>query len=172
MPVHPNCLLPEMLVTTRRGLISIKDVIIGDYVLTHRNRYRMVRHTHKNHFEGGIHWLMGNGLTGNHPILTPDGWRDADSLKDGDKVFLSTYTPHYLTSALNDTHITHYKGFVYNLTVAEDESYTVGKDRLIVHNCVCEWEIVFEKPDLGRDEVERSKQLLDDHQARYRPLIR
>lgn len=45
--------------------------------------------------------------------------------------------------------------------------------KMPVHpNCVCEWEIVFEKPDLGRDEVERSKQLLDDHQARYRPLIR
>ena len=45
--------------------------------------------------------------------------------------------------------------------------------KMPVHpNCLCEWEIVFEEPDLGRDEVERSKRLLDAHNARYRPLIR
>jgi len=38
--------------------------------------------------------------------------------------------------------------------------------------CVCEWEIVFEKPDLGRDEVDRSRWLITEHDARYRPLIR
>lgn len=45
--------------------------------------------------------------------------------------------------------------------------------RLPVHNfCVCEWEIWFGDPGLGMDEVERSIFLLNDHQARYRPLIR
>ena len=32
--------------------------------------------------------------------------------------------------------------------------------------CVCEWEIFFETPDIGKDEVERSKDLLSDPHLR------
>lgn len=39
--------------------------------------------------------------------------------------------------------------------------------RMPVHNyCVCEWEIIFGKPDLGMDEIERSKSLLSDPRLR------
>jgi len=40
----------------------------------------------------------------------------------------------------NDT----YNGFVYNLSVVDDESYLIGKSKMIVHNCVCEWELIWE----------------------------
>jgi len=368
MPVHPNCLTPETEVNTSQGLIPIKDIKLGDYVLTHRGRYRRVIQLHRNPHEGKMYSLGGGWLTGNHPVLTPKGWVAIDSIEDGEQILSIAYhgTDHFegqrdltmcnldsdkspttasedvLLSSIEsplgfaimpvtsinfdgdlqvrdgevqvvniesvlrnngnprgledieesgfkgrhwtpklplkgsgnplfsrgftpsngimggldlgasligrplipqkllrftktpnrdlrlneatpdgspghpkvfsdfilgdsaDIHLNDlpngklhldedtelisytwhkpitltsidtdiYKKHVYNLSVDEDESYTIGKQRIIVHNCVCEWEIVFEKPDLGRDEVERSKQLLDDHQARYRPLIR
>lgn len=42
----PDCFVPGTLVITRRGLIPIEDVIVGEEVLTHKNRWRPVVSTH------------------------------------------------------------------------------------------------------------------------------
>lgn len=324
MPAHAGCFLKDTLVDTGRGLIPIQDVVVDDYVLTHKNRYRMVRQTHKHKYDGGVRKLLGCWMTDNHRVLTPEGWIRSDSIQHWDKAVISTlhlnrqnlvicakpnitpsmtteknllppilfpfrfgvmpvspinldgefkgwnsevdvinlesidrnntdivgpedfkiplfqrakfsdslhgfgifnpfasrnltttsgvmgrpilgnsllrshltppksggfpsssdmnsfefktitdgptgtvvlgseslhgHTPdvevgdllgrkdafHYLTPTLNDIHTDTYKGFVYNLTVDEDESYAVGEQRLLVHNCRCQWEIRWE----------------------------
>ena len=39
---HDDCLHPDTLIKTKRGWIEIANIIIGDYVLTHNNRYKKV----------------------------------------------------------------------------------------------------------------------------------
>ncbi|MGD6850764.1 MAG: hypothetical protein ACQCN6_01735 [Candidatus Bathyarchaeia archaeon] len=59
-----------------------------------------------------------------------------------------------------------YKGFVYNLSVADDESYCVGKDSIAVHNCRCmlvgardDWgytdtaRVIMAPPDVSLDDI-------------------
>jgi len=72
------------LVTTMRGLVRLGDVEVGDYVLTHRGRFRQVREVHRQ----GV--LAVNRLTTrrgrqvtaapDHPFLTPQGWRELGDL--------------------------------------------------------------------------------------------
>jgi len=40
--VTQDCLVAGTLVSTKRGLIPIEEIVVGDLVLTHRNRYRKV----------------------------------------------------------------------------------------------------------------------------------
>lgn len=39
------CFVPETLIISNRGLIPIKDIVVGDDVLTHKNRFRKVLRT-------------------------------------------------------------------------------------------------------------------------------
>lgn len=82
LPKHPHCLLPDTLVQTKRGLIPIQEIVVGDLVLTHKNRYREVLQTHRNYYDGKTVNIMGNWLTANHPVLTPKGWVRADNLQN------------------------------------------------------------------------------------------
>ena len=100
MPAHSRCFLPDTLVDTHRGLIPIPDVTVGDYVLTHQNRYRLVRQTHKKEYSGEIRNLLGVWMTANHSVLTPEGWRRSDSIQNGDKVIISTLHSHLKNTPL------------------------------------------------------------------------
>jgi len=44
---HDDCLEENTLIKTKHGWIKIKDVKIGDYVLTHKNRYQKVLNNNK-----------------------------------------------------------------------------------------------------------------------------
>lgn len=46
--VGPGCFMPNAKIITKQGIISLKNIKEGDYVLTHKNRYRKVleKHTH------------------------------------------------------------------------------------------------------------------------------
>jgi hypothetical protein len=86
---------PESRVLTRRGLIPIACVIPGDFVWTHRNRWRLVmdvsvKPSSPFHYQA---WMSAPGwkqvgLTSDHRLWTVDGWRtivdvDRQSLKVG-----------------------------------------------------------------------------------------
>ena len=45
-----NCVYGECLVYTRRGMVKMKDIVVGDYVLTHKNRFKKVLR----HWSNGI----------------------------------------------------------------------------------------------------------------------
>jgi hypothetical protein len=71
-------------VLTARGLVPISDVVIGDFVLTHRNRWRRVTNTVISRSEPGRKSVVIKSPTGaaiictaDHEWLTPKGWREA-----------------------------------------------------------------------------------------------
>ena len=79
--VIDECLKGSTLITTPTGLVPIKDVRIGDTVLTYLDG-ELVEDTVINSKSTGIKtvrdYTFSNGTvltgTGNHPVMTPSGW--------------------------------------------------------------------------------------------------
>ncbi len=69
-----GCLPPGELIFTKRGMIPIEQVIIGDEVLTHKNRFRPVIKTFKLDYNGPMHVIKTTYddnllyITPEHPI--------------------------------------------------------------------------------------------------------
>lgn len=72
-----SCLAPWSKITTRRGELSISSVVAGDYVLTHRGRWRRVEKAWVKGRESMVKITMSNGreLVGTraHKVLRPNG---------------------------------------------------------------------------------------------------
>ncbi|MCM1497294.1 MAG: phage terminase large subunit [Clostridium sp.] len=80
----------EEKVTTNRGLIKLKDIKVGDMVLTHRCRFKKVENVH---IQGilptlkiSTHYGEELVLAYEHPVLTTRGWVKAKDLTLGDLV--------------------------------------------------------------------------------------
>jgi DNA modification methylase len=70
-----RCLTGGELINTIDGYKNIEDIKIGDYVLTHKRRYKKVTHVFKNQFTGDMYKIKSyNGeeivLTEGHKLLT------------------------------------------------------------------------------------------------------
>lgn len=96
-----HCLFPFSRVTTSRGLIPIKDVRAGDYVLTHENTFKRVNQHLKHRFAGEAIQLSyyysdkREGTitaTSGHPILILNKrkleWKPIDDIEEGDHIFI------------------------------------------------------------------------------------
>ena len=88
-PLGWSCVPPETLITTTRGDIPITSVVVGDKVLTHKNRFRSVLVVHCNPGPSKLYTLhLNNGgklsLTGNHRVFTQRGWVQASVLDISD----------------------------------------------------------------------------------------
>lgn len=90
-PRHSKPVWEEEWVLTRaRGRIRLKDVIVGDEVLTHKGRFRRVMAVH----EQGVLplWRISTWCgrsvkaAADHPFLTPRGWKNAADLVPHDVV--------------------------------------------------------------------------------------
>jgi len=102
-----SCLPPGELVTTARGLVPIEEVQAGDYVLTHKARFRKVTGLETRPYSGDLVEVKPAGMlpvkvTTEHPVwaatakrmtvspyrLIPDQWNwlDAADLKAGRKL--------------------------------------------------------------------------------------
>lgn len=89
-----SCLLPGTQIYTKRGLVNIEDVMVGDEVVTHKGRWKKVTATIPSEFEGIATRvrLHGTGqeynFVKNHEIYTQkDGlwrWTDCEKLEVGD----------------------------------------------------------------------------------------
>lgn len=86
--VPPGPMRDDSLVTTSSGRKQLKDVEIGDMVLTHKGRYRPVSAVHH---QGTLPILQITTNSGrvthaapSHPYLTPRGWVEAGKLQVGD----------------------------------------------------------------------------------------
>ncbi|NPA30461.1 MAG: hypothetical protein GXO37_00500, partial [Chloroflexi bacterium] len=86
------CFTEDMRVVTEHGLKRIVDVRIGERVLTHQGRLRPVTETMARAYQGPLYHIKVKGIgvtlevTPEHPILTPQGWVEAQDLKVGDWV--------------------------------------------------------------------------------------
>jgi len=148
LPLHPNCVTPGQLVITERGSIPIEEVQVGDQVLTHRGRFRPVLAAWGSSCKNQVYRITTEAgtleLTGNHPVLTAGGWINAELVQLGDRIWFIRDRAFWDVSVTGITHVD-YSGTVYNMTVAEDESYTVGGH--VVHNCLCRYEEALMPPD-------------------------
>lgn len=59
IPIGP-CLPPGQLINTANGLTSIQNVKVGDWVLTHKGRYRKVTKVLSRHFNGNLIQIITN----------------------------------------------------------------------------------------------------------------
>lgn len=88
--IGAECLPTGELVLTNRGYIQVEKVRVGDSVITHKGRTRKVSDVFINGTKRIYEISTASGLTlrttGNHPYLTPLGWKIAQELKIGDEV--------------------------------------------------------------------------------------
>lgn len=141
------CLKPNQLVQTKNGLKPIVRISVGDYVLTHKGRYRKIIKNYAKPYDGEMIVIKSSGfdnkstpLTPNHPVLVERQNKKlfivADELTSTDKIVMptitveNTFSKHKLIFAEKE----YYNGLVYNLEVDEDESYVL--ENCTVHNCL------------------------------------
>lgn len=99
---HPWCFSnPNVKVYTSNGWVSIKDINVGDEVLTHKGRLRKVtqllnRENDKSEDVYNIECIVNGkpvsikGVTGSHPFQSDKGWVGLNELKVGDTLTLLT----------------------------------------------------------------------------------
>ena len=99
---HPNCLVGSIKTYTSGGWKMIKDIKIGDLVLSHRGKFRKVSQLHRHkatnramvkvrYFNSPYTSRVAKkpvelGLTTNHPILVDGQWEFAGDVKAGMKI--------------------------------------------------------------------------------------
>jgi len=150
IPAHPNCLPDgDSVVHTRDGQKAIKDIVVGDFVLTHKLRYRPVIKTHANRVHGFNEVKIGTygknkmsiSTTADHPIMVNDEWVSANYIFCGDNV--KCITDEYdgecefsgrIVDSVENKWVDN-EAILYNLSVDEDESYVANG--FVVHNCRC-----------------------------------
>lgn len=83
-PVYNGCMVTEQ----KRGRIALKDVRVGDRVLTHRGRFRRVLAVHDQGVLPLLEIETKRGrvlkLAHDHPVLTARGWVEARHLTPAD----------------------------------------------------------------------------------------
>ncbi len=144
-PAHWNCFIdPQVPIYTSKGSKPIGKIKVGDFVLTHKGRYKKVtellfRENQTNINITRIWFKEGNFLeiTNDHPILVDRRWKKAKDINKsdlivilpriGDKIyFITTKIAHIERSTID-------KANLYNFSVEEDESYIANG--VVVHNC-------------------------------------
>lgn len=75
----PRCLAPWQEIVTRQGVKAIKDIVVGDEVMTHKGRFRRVTKTMQRHHKGDMYGVKLGGryrqatwMTDEHPVLVRD----------------------------------------------------------------------------------------------------
>jgi len=155
-----NCFTPDAKVLTIAGYKLICDIEEGDVVLTHKGRWKPVVATMSRKYEGRVLRFTSHLLTYDivvtpeHPFYQGESrWVEAENLDalvllksenaTNSYIFdLVDFFQQEITSDLvTGQFLTNrflkfeeeYEGYVYNLTVQDDESYIVNN--VVVHNC-------------------------------------
>ena len=93
----PRCLMPEQEIMTLEGMKQIKNVQLGDLVLTHKGRYKPVTKLMVNEHDDIVYGIVLNNryqritwMTGEHPVLIRNmqgelSWTKAEDIKAGRK---------------------------------------------------------------------------------------
>lgn len=103
-PIHPYCFnTPTTKVITSKGWKNISEVKVGDLALTHKGRFKRVTNVLKHKLTGSesfynlyysfpskkhIKCRKVRYITGNHPVLTKQGWKRVDELRMKDKIYI------------------------------------------------------------------------------------
>lgn len=152
-----SCVTGDTWINTNNGGKQAKDIVVGDMVLTHKNRYRPVTKVIPTKDKGDIYRLKVSleidelYITGNHPVLTQEGWvkvedlninkhliavnneilkNDKDHVIDENVIAANDGIEYYSILSLDKTDKVE---DVYDFTVEEDHSFSCAG--VIVHNC-------------------------------------
>jgi hypothetical protein len=154
----------ESRIATKRGLVAIQHVKVGDLVLTHLGRWRKVTATYlrvstPEHRQAWVTspWGTKVGCTSDHHFMTLDGWKQVDSLDESKDVILNLAYKNLKQVIYNRKQTRPDGGYfhpivtlaeimpadtvLYDLEVEEDHSFII--EGLLSHNsnCKCAWEI-------------------------------
>lgn len=84
-----SCLTADALIHTKHdGLKRMEDIEIGDEVLTHKGRWKKVIDKMSRMSSGDLYQITVDSrktktkITGNHPVLTQEGWVNVEDLND------------------------------------------------------------------------------------------
>lgn len=138
------CLIGNTQITTDKGIVYLKDIKIGDKVLT-REGYKKVLFTQQKGFKEVYELDCGYGstiiATGDHRIYTKEGWKQVKDLKDNEEICViqSNLLPHLtatekpvLKSAHINLRLLKEPQEVFDITVENGEYFANG---MLVHNC-------------------------------------
>ena len=139
------CFVAGTLVSTESGLKKIEDIKIGDLVWSQDEKTGKIALKSVTDFidkhDRNIWEVRLSGLNGaseafetkhEHPWWVPDfGWKETSELRAGMSVITQDGNSMVVDSVVQTDRI----DAVYNLTVADFETYFVGKNRILVHNC-------------------------------------
>jgi len=100
--ISPRCAKPvseDAIVLTKRGLIKLSEIVVGDLVWTHKARWRPVTAVHEQGVLPVFKILTWTGreveAAGDHPFLTPTHWVDVRDLKPHDVLGLVPLHPDH-----------------------------------------------------------------------------
>jgi len=147
-----ECFSGDTKIYTSEGPTSIKEVSVGDEVLTHKGRYKPVKRTFN---KKGSTWKFNTDknktyrrITPDHPVLNSNKeWEQFGILEKNEKDL--TEFPVYAKNpkqglaskftecSLDDVTKDYKKKKVYNLEVKEDHSYVT--EHFVAHNCDCDF---------------------------------
>lgn len=140
-----SCVTGDTWIITKNGRKKAKDIEEGDLLLTHLNRFRPVTQVIKTKDKNDIWKFKVDDaddtlfITGNHEVLTNQGWIRIDDLSfeshevavnmklhsnDYDSLLYSPIITLERTDKIED---------VYDFTVEEDHSFSCAG--VVVHNC-------------------------------------
>lgn len=138
---HP-CFVGDTLVNTNKGYMFIKDINVGDKVMSHDGQYHTVLETMV-HMSDDIYELetsRGEKIygTGNHPFAVKGiheecKWKNMSDLNNEDFLLLISQDKEYIFDAVISVKKSDITELVYNLSVNETNTYNVYD--YIVHNC-------------------------------------
>lgn len=126
------CISGETLVYTKAGLKPMRDIVVGDYVLTHKARFRKVNRIWSNGEREIIKYAHGRttrkkfnlGITSEHPVLSSDGnWVKATNLTSPQIPTLWEYSGNFPT--------------VFNMSLFDDglsKDFDIIDGRVIILN--------------------------------------
>lgn len=117
------------------GYKNIRDVRIGDSVLSHKSQFREVINTWESHFAGKMVKITFDNqyfiCTPTHKIFVNGEEIPAKKIKPGD--FLQTGYGEKVS--VTNVEKIEFDGLVYDLEVETDHSYCITHDLIAVHNC-------------------------------------
>lgn len=131
------CVKSDQLVTTLRGEVPIKDVVVGDYALT-RKGYKKVLNVWNKGIKEVVETRTKNGnavwTTNEHKIFSvQNGWQKQKDLTSTD--LLVTLEKCYTTSRIEKSTGKKHLAEVYDIEVEDAHEFFAGG--ILVHNCAC-----------------------------------
>lgn len=144
-PAEGLCLAGDTLVQTSNGNVPIKDVKVGDYVLTmneqtHEIEPRLVLKSQKTFEHAKVMKLSFENekfiiCTPNHPIMKSDySWSRADELKINDEILgINPHNLMFKNSKLEKIECLDDEISVYDLTIDVNHNFFLGNG-ILVHN--------------------------------------